>query len=186
MQFMIVFGPKKVDHKLHRKSSDWSEIIGNFSKAIYYRSPKPFVFGIIDTRDSLVKVTVNNKNVNIDFQKMSHRKMKKSDHKLHFDHKLNRFFDHKLVTPCRWIYTGCPVKKNLFRFFSTQTTINFLMYIFVAFPFQIKIFRSFEVLFKKNSIHFCGRGPQYWNTSVRAWRAKMTFLADRYLRNWLV
>ena len=90
---------KKVDHKLHRKSSDWSEIIGNFSKAIHYRRPKPFVFGIIDTRDSLVKVTVNNKDVNIDFQKMSHRKMKKSDHKLHFDHKLNRFFDHKLGTP---------------------------------------------------------------------------------------
>ena len=44
-------------------------------------------------------MTVNNKDVNIDFQKMSHRKMKKSDHKLHFDHKLNRFFDHKLDTP---------------------------------------------------------------------------------------
>ena len=25
--------------------------------------------------------------------------MKKSDHKLHFHHKLNRFFDHKLDTP---------------------------------------------------------------------------------------
>ena len=66
---------KKVDHKLHRKSSDWSEIIDNFSKAVHYRRPKPFVFGIIGTRDSLVKVTVNNKDVNIDFQKMSHRKI---------------------------------------------------------------------------------------------------------------
>ena len=37
-------------------------------------------------------MTVNNKDVNIDFQKMSHLKMKKNDHKL------NRFFDHKLDT----------------------------------------------------------------------------------------
>ena len=61
------FRPKKVDHKLHPKSSDWLEIIDNFSKAVHFRRPKPFDFGIIDTRDSLVKVTVNNKYVNIDF-----------------------------------------------------------------------------------------------------------------------
>ena len=48
--------------------------------------------------------------VNIDFQKKSHRKMKKSDHKLHFDHKLNRFFDHKLDTP---LYLTLEVTYNI-------------------------------------------------------------------------
>ena len=67
--------------------------MGNFSKAVHYRRPKPHVLGIIDTRDSLVKVTVDNTDVKIDFQKMSHRKIKS-------DHKLNRFYDHKLDTPC--------------------------------------------------------------------------------------
>ena len=87
-----------MDYTLHTIDAVYDRF-GYFAKAVHYRRPKPFVFGIIGTRDSLVKVTVNNKDVNIDFQKMSHRKMKKSDHKLHFDHKLNRFFDHKLGTP---------------------------------------------------------------------------------------
>ena len=74
------------------QSLNWFEIIGNFSKAVYFRRPKSFLSGIIDTRDSLVKMTVNNKDVNIDLQKMSHRKKKNG-------HKLNRFFDQKLDTP---------------------------------------------------------------------------------------
>ena len=72
---MIVLGPKKVDHKMHRKSSDLLEIIGNFSQAVHFRRLKLFVFGIFDIRDSLVKLTFKNKDVNIDIQKMSHRKM---------------------------------------------------------------------------------------------------------------
>ena len=48
------FLPKKGDHKLHRKSSDL-EVIGNFFKADHYRRPKPFLFGKINTRDSLLK-----------------------------------------------------------------------------------------------------------------------------------
>ena len=76
------FRPKKIDHKLHRKSSEWFEIIGNFSKAVYFRRPKPFVFGIIDPRDSLVNVTVYSKDVNIDLIKNESSQTEKSDHKL--------------------------------------------------------------------------------------------------------
>ena len=63
------FRPKKVNHKQRQKSSNWFEIIGNFSKAVNFRRPKRFVFGIIYTGDLLAKVTVNNKDVNIDFKK---------------------------------------------------------------------------------------------------------------------
>ena len=90
MQFMVVFATKKVDHKLNWKSSDWFEIVGNFSKAVQFRRRKSF-FGIIDTRDSLVNDKVNKNDFDIDFQKMSHHKKN--------DRKLNRFFDHKLDTP---------------------------------------------------------------------------------------
>ena len=62
-------------------------------------------------------------------------------------------------------------KKNLFSIFSTQIVINFLIYIFIAFLFQMMIFSSYF------------SGPQYLNTSVKTWRAKMTFLNDNDLGN---
>ena len=42
------FGPEKVDHKLHRKSRKWFDIIDNFIKVVFFRNLKTFAFGRID------------------------------------------------------------------------------------------------------------------------------------------
>ena len=101
---------EEVDHKLHRKSSHWLEIIVNFSMADHYRRPKPFVFGIIDSRDSLLKVTIYNKDVNIDFPKISQHKMKKVI--INYISIINwtDFSIMKLILYCALLYIQCNLK----------------------------------------------------------------------------
>ena len=74
------------------------------------------------------------------------------------------------------VYTGCPIKKH-FSIFANQTHNSPLLFFSRLWNFD-----HFGVV-QKFTVHFSGWGPQYWETSVRTWRAKMTSLNDRYLGN---
>ena len=81
-------------------------------------------------------------------------------------------------------YTGCPVKKRLFGYFTTQTLITFFQLIFYAFLFTNCDSCIIWDAFQKKFVHFSTWGPRYLNIREMTWRQKMTFLEDWYLEKW--
>ena len=77
-------------------------------------------------------------------------------------------------------------EKNPFQFSRLQTVLTFLIYILNRFSFSDQYFQTFWHTVLNFAVHFVRWSSLYWNTSVRTWPAKMTFLEDQYLGIWLL